>query len=83
MKTKMYDVFFEIIDRHLSNRENLSDKDILSGVWLQVMLEELQNNIPNSTLEELKVMDRYNLGQRDYHSKFALHCDELYQKNTQ
>ena len=79
MKTKMYEKFFEIIGKHLDSHKNSFSANTN---WLEEMFKELQINIPNSSIEDIEKIDRYNMGQIDYHSKFALYCDELYQKNT-
>jgi len=78
MKTKMYEVFFEIIGKHLDAHKFLNANED----WLLEMYKDLSNNIPNSTIKDIKRLDLYNMGHIDYHHKFALHCDELYQKNT-
>jgi len=78
MKNK-YDTFIEIIGKHLDTR----DKTINFGKdWLSPMFNELQNNIPNSTIEEISKLDQHCMGHIDYHHKFALYLDELYQKKV-
>jgi hypothetical protein len=79
MKNK-YDTFIEIIGKHLDFR----DKNInFNEGWLTKMFEEIQQNIPNSTIDEISKLDHYCMGHIDYHHKFALYLDELYQSKTQ
>jgi predicted N-formylglutamate amidohydrolase len=75
MKTKMYDIFFKIIKKYLDDPNRSLNKN-----WIEVMCKELQQHIPNSELEEIERLDRYNMGYVDYHHKFALYLDRLYQE---
>ena len=83
MLSEKYKLFHKIIEKHLESRKNLSSEDVLNGNWLDGMFSELQYNIPNSTKEEIKTLDNLSMGHIDYHHKFALRCDELYQNKTQ
>jgi len=78
MKSVLYNVFYKIIEKHLDNPNRFQDNN-----WVLKMCQELSDNIPNSQVEDIQHLDLYNMGHIDYHHKFALHCDELYQKNTQ
>lgn len=83
---KRYDVFIDIIDKHLNERysdheRNFKvDKTYNRPTYVVNMIKELHKELKNSDtvdIDDVFYLDTYNSGHVDYAYKFSLHLTEL------
>lgn len=83
-ETKEYKEIAKIIRKGLERRDTdkslyeSSEDDKFTPKYVELMIQDISNYMPEPCFEKIKQHDRYAMGHVDYFSKFTLYCTETY-----